>query len=189
MDLLDTAWKLVLLRGVIGVLIGILAIIWTPATVVALAVLWGIWALVDGIGLFTMAFGGGGTTGQRVFAAAMAAIAVLAGLYAIVHPGSAAKVLTWVLGIWLLVRGVFELFEAFGRGLPTSSRVWSVVIAVIDFVLGGILVAHPGESALGIVTLLGIVALVWGVTLIVLALVVRRQLHHLDDGTASPAPA
>jgi uncharacterized membrane protein HdeD (DUF308 family) len=189
MDLLNTAWKLVLLRGIIGVLIGLLAIIWTPATVVALAVLWGIWALVDGIGLFTMAFGGGGTTGPRLVAAGMAVIAVLAGLYAIVHPGDAAKVLTWVLGIWLLVRGVFELFEAFGRGLPTSSRVWSVVIALIDFVLGGILVAHPGRSAVGIVTLLGVVALIWGVVLIALALVVRNQVRHLEDDGASPAPA
>lgn len=189
MDLLNTAWMLMLLRGVIGVLFGILAIVWPIHTVIALAVLWGIWALVDGIGLFTMAIGGSGTTGQRLWAGVVAVVAVLAGLYAIVHPGSAAVVLTWVIGIWLMVRGVFELFGAFGRGLPASSRLWSVVMALVDFLLGGILVANPGRSAVGITWLLGIVALVWGLVLIVLAFVTRSRLRNLEDGAASAAPA
>src|SRR5690242_21221577 len=117
MDLLNTAWKLLLLRGVMGVLFGSLAIAWPISTVIGLAVLWGIWALADGIGLLGVAFGGDGTSGQRLLAGAMAAVAVLAGLYAIVHPGAAAVALTWVIGIWLLVRGVFELVGAFASGL------------------------------------------------------------------------
>lgn len=190
MDLLNTAWKLLLLRGVMGVLFGILAIAWPIETVIALAVLWGIWALVDGFGLFAAAFRPGGTTGERWLAGAMAAIAVLAGLYAIVHPGSAAVALTWVIGLWLVVRGFFELFGAFATGLPGSSRWMAVLSAAIDFLLGGILVAHPGKSAVGITWLLGSIALVWGVVLIVLAFVVRSQLHDLaDDGGFTPSPA
>lgn len=189
MDLLNTAWKLLLLRGVMGVLFGILAIAWPISTVIGLAVLWGIWALVDGIGLFGVAFGGDGTSGQRVLAGAMAAIAVLAGLYAIVHPGAAAVALTWVIGIWLLVRGVFELVGAFGSELPGSSRWIAVLSAVVDFLLGAILVAHPGKSAVGITWLLGIVALIWGVVLIVLALVVRSRAHDLRESGPTPAPA
>jgi uncharacterized membrane protein HdeD (DUF308 family) len=189
MDLLNTAWKLLLLRGVLGVLFGILAIVWPIDTVIALAVLWGIWALVDGFGLFAAAFRPGGTGGERLLAGVMAVIAVLAGLYAIVHPGSAATALTWVIGIWLLVRGVFELVGAFAAGQPGSSRWMGVLSALVDFLLGGILVAHPGKSAVGITWLLGIVALVWGVVLIVLAFVVRSQLRDLADGGVSPSPA
>jgi uncharacterized membrane protein HdeD (DUF308 family) len=189
MDLLSTAWKLLLLRGVMGVLFGILAIAWPIETVIGLAVLWGIWALVDGVGLFVAAFRPEGSGGQRLLAGLMAAIAVLAGLYAIVHPGSAAVALTWVIGIWLLVRGVFEVVGAFAVGQTGSSRWMGVLSGLVDFLLGGILVAHPGKSAVGITWLLGIIALVWGVVLIVLAFVVRSQLHDLADGGATPSPA
>jgi uncharacterized membrane protein HdeD (DUF308 family) len=189
MDLLSTAWKLLLLRGVMGVLFGILAIAWPIETVIALAVLWGIWALIDGFGLFAAAFRPGGSGGERLLAGVMAAIAVLAGLYAIVHPGSAATALTWVIGIWLLVRGVFELVGAFRGGQTGSSRWMGVLSALVDFLLGGILVAHPGKSAVGITWLLGLIALIWGIVLIVLALVVRSQLHDLADGGVTPSPA
>jgi uncharacterized membrane protein HdeD (DUF308 family) len=189
MDLLNTTWKLLLLRGVMGVLFGILAIAWPIETVIALAVLWGIWALIDGFGLFAAAFRPGGTGGERLLAGVMAVIAVLAGLYAIVHPGSAATAITWVIGIWLVVRGVFELVGAFATGLSGSTRWMAVLTAAIDFLLGGILVAHPGNSAVGITWLLGIVALVWGVVLIVLAFVVRSQVHDLADGGVTPSPA
>jgi len=189
MDLLSTAWKLLLLRGVMGILFGILALTWPDLTVIAFAVLWGIWALVDGLGLFAAAFRPDGTGGQRVLAGVMAVIAVLAGLYAIVHPGSAAVALTWVLGIWLLVRGIFELVGAFAVDLPGSSRWMGVISALVDFLLGGILVAHPGKSAVGIAWLLGLVALFWGVVLIVLAFVVRSQQHDLADDGITPSPA
>jgi len=189
MDLLNTAWKLLLLRGVLGVLFGILAIAWPIDTVIALAVLWGIWALVDGLGLLVAAFSPGGSGGQRLLAGVMAVVAVLAGLYAIVHPDAAAAALTWVIGIWLLVRGVFELVGAFSREQTGSSRWMGVLSALVDFLLGGILVAHPGKSAVGITWLLGIIALVWGIVLIVLALVVRSQAHDLAEGGVTPSPA
>jgi len=85
---------------------------------------------------------------------------------------------------------VFELFGAFASGVSGSSRWMAVLSAAIDFLLGGILVAHPGKSAVGITWLLGIVALLWGIVLIVLALVVRSQVHDLaDDGGFTPSPA
>jgi uncharacterized membrane protein HdeD (DUF308 family) len=65
----------------------------------------------------------------------------------------------------------------------------SVLSALVDFLLGGILIAHPGKSAVGITWLLGIVALIWGVVLIVLAFVVRSHLHDLRDDGVAPSPA
>jgi uncharacterized membrane protein HdeD (DUF308 family) len=118
----------------------------------------------------------------------VALVAVLAGLYAVVHPGNAAKALTWVVGVWLLVRGLVEVVGAFGRGLDGSTRAALGISALVDFLLGGIFVANPGKSVVGVTTLLGIVAVVWGVVLVVLALVARR---HLDDlaGGAPVQPA
>ena len=50
-DLLTAAWKLLLLRGAIAIVLGIVLIAWPEATIVVLVVLLGVWALIDGIGL------------------------------------------------------------------------------------------------------------------------------------------
>ena len=49
-DWFTLGWKMLLVRGAIGIVFGILAIAWPISTAIALALLWGIWALVDGIG-------------------------------------------------------------------------------------------------------------------------------------------
>ena len=50
-DLLTAAWKLLLVRGVFGIVLGIVLVAWPQATIVVVMVLVGIWALIDGIGL------------------------------------------------------------------------------------------------------------------------------------------
>jgi uncharacterized membrane protein HdeD (DUF308 family) len=177
LDLLNMPWKMLLLRGAIGVLFGILAMVWPLETAIALALLWGIWAVVDGIGLGMAAFAGG-SGGQKALAIGMAVLALIAGIFAIFHPGLTAAALTWVLGIWLIVRGLFEIFGAFAPGLG-SARWVLVLTAIIDLVLGVIFVSNPGKSAVGLAFLLGLIALVWGVVLVIGAFVVRSQVRDL----------
>ncbi len=179
MDFFDVSWKMLLVRGIIGVLFGIVAIAWPIGTALTLVVVWGVWAIIDGITLAVEGFSKGGA-GMKVLSAVMAVVALIAGFYAIIHPGTALVALTWVLGIWLIVRGVFELVGAFGRTSEGRSRWVLVLSALIDFVLGALFVTHPGKSALGLALLLGIIAVAWGLVLIVLAFMTRSSIKDLD---------
>ena len=42
-------WTTLLVRGLVGVAFGVLAMAWPDETVLVLVVLWGCWALVDGL--------------------------------------------------------------------------------------------------------------------------------------------
>ena len=179
-DLLTVSWKLLVLRGAIGILFGIVAIAWPQQTIVVLVVLWGVWALVDGIGLAVSAFSSGLTTGQRAVLGGLALVALVVAFIAFTRPGMAAAAVTWVLGIWLLVRGLFELVGAFSS--RRSAPRWLLVLgALLDLVLGWIFVANPGAAAVGVTFVLGIVAVAWGIVFLVIGLVVRR-------GAAAGAP-
>ena len=79
-DLLTAAWKLLFLRGVIGIVLGIILVAWPQATIVVLMVLIGIWALIDGIGLAAQVFAKGAGTGQRVLFGVMALVALVVAL-------------------------------------------------------------------------------------------------------------
>jgi len=54
-DELSVSWKALVLRGVLAIVFGVFAVSWPISTALTLVVLWGVWALVDGIGLIVAA--------------------------------------------------------------------------------------------------------------------------------------
>ncbi len=184
-DLLTAAWKLLLVRGVFGIVLGIVLMVWPQATIVVLMVLVGIWALIDGIGLATQVFAKGASTGQRVFFGVMALIALVVALVAIFRPGTAASVVTWFLGIWLLVRGLFELVGAFSSSI-TAPRWLLVLGALLDLVLGWLFVTNPGTAAVAVAWVIGLFAIAWGVVFVVLALAARSATKDLPGDSTLP---
>lgn len=187
-DLLSVGWKMLIVRGVIAVVIGILVIVWPIESAIAFVLLWGFWALFDGVGDLVQAFQPE-SKGNRVWLVVMGVISILAAFFAITSPGMAAKALTWILGIWLLIRGIFELVAAFSSSLPMPR--WLLLLsAAVSIVLGILFIANPGAGAVSIAVLLGIMALIWGAVFLVLGYLVRRELHHAPPPAgveASPA--
>lgn len=171
---MSLSWQMLVARGALGVVFGIVALLAPIETGIAFALLWGIWALADGFGSILQAFAPGGTTGARVLLGAMGVIALLAGLFAVTSPGVTAVTLTWILGIWLLVRGLFELFAAIAE---TTSRPRGLLIGtgLLDLLLGVLFVANPGRAAVSIAVVLGLTALAWGLVFIVIGLLVRKK--------------
>ena len=115
----------------------------------------------------------------------MALIALVVALVAIFRPGLAASAVTWFLGIWLLVRGLFELVGAFSSTVSTPR--WLLVLgALLDLVLGWLFVTNPGESAKAVAVVIGILAIAWGVVFVVLALATRNATEELPGESSLP---
>ena len=82
---------MLLVRGAVAVVFGIVAVAWPDTTIVVLVVLWGIWALVDVFGLAAQAFSPGASRNQRVLFGLMAVVALVVALLAITRPSMAAS--------------------------------------------------------------------------------------------------
>ena len=166
----------------IGVVFGIVAMVWPDKTVVVLVVLWGCWALVDGI----MAIGAAGFvqgTGSKVVMILLGVVSLGVAFFALVRPELAAATLTWFLGIWLVVRGVSEIIGAFRA---SGSGRWVLALGgVVDGAIGVLFIANPGTAALSIAWLLGLLAFVWGLAFVAIALGVRHAAADLP-GSSPP---
>lgn len=182
-DWLNLSWKVLVARGVLGIVFGIVAMAWPLDTAIALAMLWGFWALVDSAASFAQAFERGTPGAARLLLVLMGGIALVAAFFAIFSPAVAAVTLTWILGIWLVVRGAFE---GFGAVVASGGQARALLLAsgVVDVLLGVLFAANPGRSAVGIAWLLGLVALVWGVVFLATGLVARKQVRALDAAAA-----
>ena len=178
----ELSWKWLVVQGVLGILFGLAAVVFPIETLSAFVLLWGLWALLDGFVSLGEAFARGRSRGTRLLFALLGVVAVAAGAFAVLRPFDTVQALTWVLGVWLLVRGVGELVAAFGRH---SGRVRALVLlgAVLDLALGLLFFLNPGGGATSLTVAFGVLALVWGVVALASGIVLRSQ------GEARPVPA
>jgi uncharacterized membrane protein HdeD (DUF308 family) len=172
-------WKSALVRGAIAVVLGLIAIFWPDTAIFTFMLIWGIWALVDGVITLFLAFQPE-LRAARTMLLVQGALGVVLGVLIVTHPGISASVVTWLAGVWFAVRGLLEALAAFG----TSPRGLLLASAAVDIVLGVLFMANPGGSAKGITVVLGIVALAWGIALVVIGLAWRRQPTAREPATA-----
>ena len=168
------------ITGAIAIIFGIIATAWPMASALALVFMWGIYALVDGVISLVLAFRPEGST-ARVWLIINGILGIIAGLWVVFQPIAGAVVLAWVLGFWMLVRGIMEFAAAFSHGNVRPR--WLVILGGVLWVLAGILfLANHGSAALAIALWLGILAIIWGITLIAAGFTVRKAAK--DAGVA-----
>lgn len=176
-------WQVLVAQGVVATLVGLLAMVWPLATALAFVVLFGVFALLDGLFSLVSAFRSGVTGVLRGVLLASGALSVVAGLVAVLNPVYAAVALTWVLGVWLVVRGLLEAYAAVTTSAG-SLRWLRLAAAALLVVAGALFVARPGAAALGIAVWLGLLSLLAGVSLVAAGLLVRGA----RSAPGAPAP-
>jgi uncharacterized membrane protein HdeD (DUF308 family) len=111
-DLTGGTRVLLAVLGVFSLIIGLYAVRHILITLLALALLLGIFWIISGaVELFT-ALSHRGMQG-RGWTATMGILSILAGIVVLVYPGITLLVLAVVLGVWLLVFGAMQIFLAF----------------------------------------------------------------------------
>ncbi|HZE41743.1 MAG TPA: HdeD family acid-resistance protein [Stackebrandtia sp.] len=186
-DLLARSWGLLVFRGVIALVFGIMALVWPGVTLVALVILWGAYAFVDGISTLAMAFTGRG--GERWIMVVMGIVGIVAGLIAFAWPGITAVMLLIMIAAWAIVTGAMHLLTAWRlRGEMTGN--WLLVLdGLAGIALGIVLFVNPGTGALAMVLVIGALAVAWGVFTLVLGLRMRGATRHHRPGTAGMGAA
>lgn len=171
-------------RGVLGIAFGVVVMVSPVASGLAFVTLWGFWVLVDAVAALVQAVKPD-TTG-RIWFGLLGGLGLVAAVLAIVTPAMTAVAATWAIGVWLAFRGGVELFGAFGATVDTSR--WLLVLSGgVSVLLGVLLAANPGRSAIALASWFGVALLLWGVIHLGLAYVVRRHLR--DRAPAGGAQA
>ena len=99
------------MRGLFAVLFGLFALVWPGAALRVLAILYGVYAIVDGIGALMQAFRGGDAAHRAAYGI-LGALGVVAGILVLVWPGITVLLLALLVGLWAIVTGVAEIAAA-----------------------------------------------------------------------------
>src|SRR5215472_13286403 len=141
----STSTSLILL-GVLAIIVGIVALAWPGVTILALVILFAVYAFIDA-GLQAVRAFSSDTAGPVFGHLLLALIALAAGVIAIVWPGPTALVLVLVVGFWAFVGGIMEIVAAFGAGESAGTRALFVFSGLISVAFGVVLFARPGVGA------------------------------------------
>jgi uncharacterized membrane protein HdeD (DUF308 family) len=98
-----------LLQGLVGVLFGIIAIVWPNVTALILILLLGIWCLIEGLFQIYAGLMMATDTGLRVIVGISGVLSIVIGIIFIVVPGDGAIALIWVIGTFAIAYGILNL--------------------------------------------------------------------------------
>lgn len=162
---LSRNWWLVVLRGVAAVVFGLLALLWPGLTLVALAVVFGAYALVDAGAVGYAAYRA--ERGTRAPLVVQSLLALSLGLVALLWPLAAVVALVFVVGAWAVVTGIGEIVTAVRLRAQISSEWLLIFVGALSVIFGLLLWFWPLQGAQALVFVVGIYAVVFGVVLAV----------------------
>ncbi|MBB5211433.1 HdeD family acid-resistance protein [Microbulbifer hydrolyticus] len=176
-------WWIALVRGLFAILFGVLTFVWPGISLLSLVILFGVYSLMDGVvALYGAVTGRGKVSRSSLWWLLFVGITgIAAGIVTFVYPQVTALVLVIFIGAWALVRGIFEIIGAV-RLRKEIEHEWLLIFAGLMSVLFGlVLLLKPGAGALALLWLIGGYAIVFGITLVWLALRLRKLARNAHD--------
>jgi len=180
-EVLAESWWMVGLRGILGIIFGLICLFETDIALMSLILLFSAYLLVDG--LFAIAAGiRNARNGERWALLLLEGFVDIAAVaVAFLWPGLTLVVLIWIIAIWAIISGALMLSAAFTLK-QDHGRWWLALGGICSLIFGVLLVIAPLVGAFVLIWWLGAYALIFGVLLLVLAF----QLHSKYEARSVP---
>ena len=173
-------WIFAIIRGVLGIIFGLIALFAPIATAVVLAIVIGVWAIVDGVFDIVEAIRHRGSSSM--------ALRIVLG--AVKHPlrdprpclaGMSLGILVIFVGVWAIIIGILQIIASVGIApYPTADGSGASSAAHWQSCSASWLLIRPGAGLVSIIWIIGIWAIVWGITLIVLGVQLRKAANTTE---------
>jgi uncharacterized membrane protein HdeD (DUF308 family) len=182
--ILSRLWWMILLRGVIAIVFGLLIFARPDISLVSLVLVFGLFAFADGVGNVVTAVGGRREQDHWwvLLFAGLAGIAL--GVLTFLRPGITALVLLFYIALWAIVTGVLQLVAAIRLRKEIEGEVWLGLGGLISIVFGLMLIARPGAGALAVLWLIGAYAVAFGIIQLVLAFKAKAFVKRVREAFA-----
>lgn len=169
-------WWLFLLRGLCAIVLGVLAFVWPGATLLTLVLLYGAFALVDGVTAIITAIKGEQLT-SRWWLAIIGGLGIVAGILTLYWPGLTALVLLLFIAIWAIATGITQIIGGLRLRKEIANEWLPIVSGVLSVLFGLLLLAQPGAGVLAMIFAIGAYAIAQGILMVAFSLRLRRHAH------------
>jgi len=176
LQLLARRWWALALRGVIAVIFGLMAFFIPGITLVSLVLMFGFYAILDGVFDIVSAIK---APGHHWPLLVEGIVGIVAGIVTFMWPAITAMVLLYLIAFWAILTGLLEIVAGIRLREVIANELLLILMGVISILFGILIIVIPGAGALAIIIWIGAYAVVFGIILIALAFRLRslRQLE------------
>ncbi len=107
-------------------------------------------------------------------------LGLIAGIAVLASPGIGLAASAWILGVFLLARGIAEIVAAFAPEAVVD-KVLLALGGVLWILAGAVVLANPAQALLTLTWLLGILTLAWGITLVIAGIRARSVAKQMPE--------
>lgn len=166
-------WWAVLLRGIVAIAFGVLAFTWPGVTVATLVLLFGFYALVDGVFSLFTAIGGRRYREDRWWLALEGIVGIWAGIVILRAPALTALVLVFFISLWAMATGFLRIAAAVRLRKEISGEIWLVLSGILSVLFALMLMMRPAVGAIGLIWVIAGYALILGAFEVMLGVELR----------------
>lgn len=167
-------WWAVVLRGLIAIALGVVTLMWPAVTIGALVLLFGFYALLDGIFSFIAAFRASKHHERWGYLLGEGIVGVLAGILTFAWPAITTLALVYMVAAWAAITGFLEIAAAFRLRKHIAGEILLALAGVVSIAFAVLLVIAPVAGVLVIAVWIGVYELIFGVTMVALGLRLRK---------------
>src|SRR6266536_4037694 len=158
---LTDSWKVFVIRGVAAIILGVLALAVPGPTLAGLLIVFGAYAIVDGV--FAVAAGLGMNGGPSWWLVLGGIAGIIVGIFTFASPGTTAVALVYLIAFWALVTGGAEIAAAIGLRKVIDNEWLLALSGVLSIAFGALLAFDANDGVLAILWLIGFYAIFFGV--------------------------
>jgi uncharacterized membrane protein HdeD (DUF308 family) len=164
-------WAGLAVSGVVGILVGVIALFFPGLTILSAAIFLGIGLVVQGVVEGALALRAGPGAPGRGWLIAFGVLALVAGVLVIFNPGGGVLVMVWGLILWFAIAAVNDFLAA---ASTREHRGWNIAVGIVSALAALLLLFSPG-TAVGVLALFIALGFIFrGGAALGLALTLRR---------------
>jgi uncharacterized membrane protein HdeD (DUF308 family) len=167
-------WWLFLLRGLAAITFGVLSLLWPGISLVTLILLFGAYALVDGVFALAAAIVGRGNAELRWWLVLVGLLGIVIGMTTFIWPGLTALTLLYFIAGWIVATGLLQVIGAIELRKAIENELWLVLDGALSVIFGLLLFIMPGAGAVALIWLIAVFALAFGILMVGFAFKVKN---------------
>ncbi len=173
---------MLLFRGIVAVLFGVVALVWPHLTLSVLVFLFGVFAVINGITAVAAALR---NTRERGWGLLLfeGILGILAGVVPLVWPAITALAFLYLLAAWAILTGIVEVIAPLAYPMGLGRAALTALAGVVSIVFGILIAAQPSAGLLAVVWLIGAYAIVFGIIHLVVYFQSRSLVTLPSKGT------
>jgi uncharacterized membrane protein HdeD (DUF308 family) len=189
-NLMRGIWTTAILSGLSAIVLGAVILAWPQPSLVAAAVLFGVYLVVSGVALIFLAFSLPASGGSRFLNLITGVASVALGILAFRHFGDEYAIL--LLAIWIatgfIIRGVFVTASAIS--VPQfPGRGWAIFFGLISIIAGFVMLAYPFDSIETLALVVGAWLTILGAMEVISGFGMRSDVKKVEKMTGHVAAA